>query len=358
MESKQKYKVLGMMSGTSLDGLDLAFCTFEKKETGWVYEIQKAQTVTYNPRWLKVLGAAHDLTAEKLIELDVNFGKLLGESVRHFISQHKVSPDFIASHGHTVFHQPGKGFTYQIGNGNAIHAVTGFPVVCDFRSLDVLLGGEGAPLVPAGDKILFHEFDVCLNLGGIANLSTDVKGKRIAFDICYANMGLNHLAGKAGKKFDKNGALSAEGEINKVLLRKLETVYKKYRTKRPSLGREGFEKDVRRLLDEEKIPLGDRLRTFTESTAGEIISAILELRRNAKVMCTGGGAFNSFLISRMLELGGDDLTLVIPDEEVVKFKEAMVFAFLGLLRVRDEVNCLKSVTRASRDSSSGILVGF
>jgi anhydro-N-acetylmuramic acid kinase len=244
-----------------------------------------------------------------------------------------------------------------MGNGNAIYNATGIPVVCDFRSLDVIRGGEGAPLVPAGDKFLFHDYDVCLNLGGIANLSMDIKGKRIAFDICFANMALNYLASKVGKPFDAYGDMASEGEVDKTLLKKLTKVYNSFRKKRPSLGREIFEQQIKPLLDDKSIPLEDRLCTVVESTATEIIQAII-LKKNAKVLITGGGAFNSFLIARMLDITGDDATLIIPDEQIVKFKEAMVFAFLGVLRVRDEVNCLKSVTGALQDSSAGILVGF
>jgi anhydro-N-acetylmuramic acid kinase len=346
------------MSGTSLDGLDIVKCTFKKSKNGWRYDIKKGETVKYPNDWLKQLSSAHKLSGEDLIELDVNYGKYLGKITRDFITRHKFKIDFIASHGHTIYHQPKKGFTWQTGNGNALHAITGFPVVYDFRSLDVVLGGQGAPLVPAGDKFLFSEYDVCLNLGGIANLSMDVKKSRIAFDICFSNMGLNYLASKAKKEYDKNGAMASQGEVNNGLLKKLDKVYALLRKKRPSLGREIFELQIKPLLDQERIPLKDRLRTFTESAAKEIVSAILEHKKNPKVLCTGGGAFNSFLISRILDLIEDKATLIIPEDEIIKFKEAMVFAFLGLLRVRDEVNCLKSVTGARADSSGGVLVGF
>lgn len=354
----EKYNVIGLMSGTSLDGLDIALCTFIKEEEGWKYEITSAKTVKYPSRWLTALRSVDKNSGNDLIALDVAYGKLIGELTRDFITKNKLKPDFIASHGHTVFHQPSKGFTYQIGNGNAIHAVTGLPVVFDFRTLDVILGGEGAPLVPIGDKLLFNEYDVCLNLGGIANLSADVKGKRTAYDVCFTNMAFNYLASKAGKSFDKNGALAQKGEVNRILLKKLDTIYGGLKKKRPSLGREIFEKKIQPLLDDKKIPLNDKLRTFVESSAKEIVSSIIEISKNSKVLCTGGGAFNSFLMTQMLEQAADEATFIIPDDNIVKFKEALVFAFLGVLRVRDEINCLKSVTGASRDSSSGILVGF
>lgn len=358
MKGNNKYKVIGLMSGTSLDGLDIAFCSFGKQNNKWSYDIEFAETIRYPAKWTKILGTAQTLSGEQLTETDVLYGKLLGELTREFIAKNKLRPDFITSHGHTIFHQPKKSFTLQIGNGNAIHAATGIPVVCDLRSLDVMHGGQGAPLVPIGDRLLFSEYDVCLNLGGIANLSTEVKRQRIAFDVCFVNMALNYLSEKVGKSFDKNGAISSSGEVNKALLQQIRKIYTKLRKSRPSLGREIFESQLKPLLDNEKISLEDRLRTITESSAEEIVQAILSLKKNSQVLCTGGGAYNSFLISRMLDLGGDDLIFVIPEDRIIKFKEALVFAFLGVLRVRDEVNCLKSVTGAVQDSSGGILVGF
>jgi anhydro-N-acetylmuramic acid kinase len=221
-----------------------------------------------------------------------------------------------------------------------------------------MLGGEGAPLVPAGDKFLFQDYDVCLNLGGIANLSMDVQKQRIAYDICFCNMSLNHLAAKAGKEIDKGGIMASEGEVNKVLLQKLTKTNNTLKKKRPSLGREIFEKQFRPLLDQEDISIKDRLRTCVESIASEIMGAILAAKKNATVLCTGGGAYNSFLVTRMLEHAGDDASLIIPDDDVVRFKEALVFAFLGVLRVNGEMNCLKSVTHAERNSSGGVLAGF
>ena len=358
MAIETSYKVIGLMSGTSLDGVDIAFCTFKQRGDGWNYSIGEAKTVKYRAEWLKKLSQAHTLSAEEFAALDVNYGKLLGTFTRDFISKNKLKPDFISSHGHTVFHQPKKGFTTQIGNGQAIYSLTGVPVVYDFRTLDVLRGGQGAPLVPAGDKFLFSDYDVCLNLGGIANLSVDVKNSRRAYDICFVNMGLNYLAEKAGKAYDKNGEMASDGEVDKTLSRKLSGIYATLKNKRPSLGRELFDAKVKPLLDDQKIPIKNRLCTVSFAAAKEIAEAILTLAKKPRVLCTGGGAFNKFLISQILEAIGDDAMLIMPDEEIIKFKEALVFAFLGVLRVRDEVNCLKSVTGATVNSSSGVLAGF
>lgn len=346
------------MSGTSLDGVDIACCTFTY-DSGWTFKLESSRTVSYPAAWSKKLKQAHTLSAEKLLALDAEYGSYLGSLCNSFIKKNKIKElHFIASHGHTIFHQPENRFTLQIGNGNALHAETKFPVINDFRSLDVLMGGQGAPLVPVGDKYLFSEYDVCLNLGGIANLSLDTKKGRVAYDVCFLNMGLNYLAQKVRKAYDASGALASSGEVNAALLKKLNTLYSALKTKRPSLGRELFEKKIQSLLDNKTISVEDKLRTFTESAAQEIVRAIKKYGSNKTVLCTGGGAFNSFLIYRMVELAGDDVTFVIPEGDIINFKEAIVFAFLGVLRIRNEANSLKSVTGASHDSSGGVMIGF
>ncbi|MDQ2656864.1 MAG: anhydro-N-acetylmuramic acid kinase, partial [Bacteroidota bacterium] len=228
MIDQSKYRVLGLMSGTSLDGLDIAYCIYRKNKSGWTYALENAATIKYSPQWHSRLSQAHLLTGLDLVALDAAYGAFLGKACRTYVDRNGLKVDFIASHGHTVFHQPAKGFTTQIGNGNNLSAASGLPVVSDFRSLDVALGGEGAPLVPAGDKFLFHEYDVCLNLGGIANLSLDLKGKRYAYDICFCNMGLNMLAAEAGLKYDKNGAMASDGMVNAGMLKRLTQLYARH----------------------------------------------------------------------------------------------------------------------------------
>jgi anhydro-N-acetylmuramic acid kinase len=358
MDSRQQYKVIGVMSGTSLDGVDLAYCTFSQDES-WTFVVKHAETIRYTSGWQKKLSQAHTLGAEALQALNVEYGNYIGKLCREFMLRHRLKKvDFIASHGHTIFHQPAKGFTFQLGNGNAIHAASDLPVIYDFRSLDVARGGQGAPLVPVGDKFLFGMYNACLNLGGVANISMERKSKREAFDICFVNMGLNYLAAKAGKPYDRNGALAVKGEVNATLLTKLDKVYAKIKQSRPSLGREFFEKHIQPLLDQESTSLHDRLRTFTESAAKEITHALAGLEKNSSVLCTGGGVFNSFLLYRMVDYCDDGVSLIMPEPEIIKFKEALIFAFLGVLRIEGKVNCFKSVTGASRDSSGGVMVGF
>ncbi len=354
---KNIYKVIGLMSGTSMDGLDVACVRFESTPTGWTYSLEKTEVIKYSAAWLRKLEEAAKYNAVQWVSLDVEYGHYLGQVCKDFIRRHNLIVDFISSHGHTIFHQPSKGFTAQLGNGNALHASAGIPVVNDFRSLDVMRGGEGAPLVPIGDKLLFNDYDVCLNFGGIANLSRELNEKRIAYDLCFCNMPLNYLIQKTGKKFDRNGALAASGVVSTPMLKQLDKINIGLRKKRPSLGREFFEKSVRPILDQKKIPLEDKLCTSVEATAKEIAWTLRE-HGPVSVLCTGGGVYNSFLMSRILDHGGDDVNLIVPDDEIVKFKEALVFAFLGALRVENKVNCLKSVTHASMDSSSGVMIGF
>ena len=360
MEYQEKYKVIGLMSGTSLDGVDIACCIIKKKQDQWVYAIDVAQTTRYSAAWQKKLGTAHELDGANLMALDVEYGKFLGVLVQAFIMKNRLKGiDFVASHGHTVFHQPAKGFTFQLGNGHALHTAAGLPVVCDFRSLDVSWGGQGAPLVPIGDKLLFHEYDVCLNIGGIANLSREEKGKRVAFDICFANMGLNYLASLKGKSFDDRGIMASDGQVNNKMLQALSHVYQKVRKERPSLGREFFERNIKPLLDKSALSAEDRLCTFTESIAREIAESIpLKPSKNLTMLCTGGGVLNSFLMYRLVEQCGDAISVIVPDENIIKYKEALIFAFLGILRTRNAVNSLRSVTGAKKDSSGGIMVGF
>ena len=344
------------MSGTSMDGLDIACCRFIKKRK-WEFEIETAMTVKYPRVWKEKLAAAPILSSEELLALDAEYGKFIGERCREFIQKRKIQKvDLVASHGHTIFHQIQRGFTFQLGSGNAIHAAIGLPVVYDFRSLDVALHGQGAPLVPVGDRHLFGEYDVCLNMGGIANLSMEKKAGRIAFDICFANMGLNYLAAKAKKEFDQDGFLASKGTVDKSLLEKLTAFYEGTRKKRPALGREGFELAVQPLLDDERISLEDRLRTFCESIAEEVRRCIPLKKNKLKLLATGGGALNPVLI-QLLRQKLERISVEVPARQIIEFKEALVFAFLGMLRVRGEVNVLKSVTRATRDSCSGVIVG-
>ena len=347
------YKVIGVMSGTSMDGLDLACCsfTFENK---WDYTIHHALTIEYPVEWQDRLRSAMQASGEDLALIHADYGRYIGLQVRDFLDKTNFKADFVASHGHTVFHQPSRHFTLQIGDGNAIAAATGLPVIFDFRSLDVALGGQGAPLVPVGDRLLFGKYDYCLNLGGIANISFEEGSRRVAFEICPANMMLNHLAGRMGLMYDPEGEMARSGRVVTDLLDALNglSYYREEGAK--TLGREWFAEHILPLLEQHSDRSAeDLLRTATEHVAMQITHSVND-PAGRTMLVTGGGAMNRFLVSRIRKL--TDLQLVVPDKQLVLFKEALVFAFLGVLRYRHEINCLASVTGASRDSCTGVMI--
>lgn len=352
MEKYQsEYTVAGIMSGSSLDGVDLALCHF-LKTGGWSFSIVRAGVVPYPEEWKQKLKNAPIMTGLELTNTHVEFGHYLGTLVREFLQQGNEKADFISSHGHTIFHQPDKGFTLQIGEGAAIAAEAALPVVCDFRTTDVALGGQGAPLVPIGDRLLFDEYDYCVNIGGIANVSTEVDGERIAFDICPANQLLNRNAVKLDVEYDKDGIFAREGDLNPDLLQKLNDFPYYKKTFPKSLANEEVSEYFFPILDNAVVSVQDKLRTCTEHIAQQIADAINEESSKVKsVLLTGGGAFNKFLVELITEKTHH--RIILPADEIIKFKEALVFAFLGVLRIRNEVNVLKSVTGAKSDSISG-----
>lgn len=349
------YKVIGLMSGTSLDGVDIAFCTFRLVNNKWSYQIKKAETYSYNKQWQQRLKTIHTADAQTLAGTDAELGIYFGRRINEFTAKHKIRPRLISSHGHTVFHQPHNGFTTQIGNGAHISAITSIETVCDFRSKDVALGGQGAPLVPVGDKLLFSEYDFCLNLGGIANISFEKNKQRIAFDVCTVNMALNQLAAEAGKSFDKGGTIAAAGCINTKLLKKLNAL-KFYKTSPPkSIGKEWYLKYVDGLISDKKIALADRMRTMVEHIAVQIVNVLMNAGNNKSTLVTGGGAHHSFLMQCLKEKAGSNAKIIVPGRELVDFKEALIFAFLGVLRVRNEINVLSSVTGAKKNNTGGTI---
>ena len=347
---KSEYFVLGLMSGSSLDGLDLALCYFDKKADQWDYEVIAARTYPY-PDELKVrLANAITLSAYEFVKLDVELGSVIAATVRSFLAGQPVKPDFIASHGHTTFHQPAIGLTSQIGNGAVITSHTGITTVCDFRTSDVALGGQGAPLVPVGDELLFGHYDACLNLGGFSNISFRKDGRRIAFDISPCNMALNYVASQLGRDYDKDGETARSGRMDQALFDRLNSLdfYRIMGAK--SLGKEWFDSVFRPCLDQSGITLADQLRTLTEHIAFQLAQSSAG-NQGETMLVTGGGARNLFLIERLREIGTK--AIIIPDEQTIDFKEAIIFAFLGVLRMRGEVNCLSAVTGARMDNCGG-----
>lgn len=348
----KKITGLGLMSGTSLDGLDMALCSFRQEDNKWMFEILSATTVNY-PEWLnKQLREAHSYSGLLLTKLDRDYGRWIGDKTSQFINDCEFQPSFIASHGHTVFHQPGNRITLQIGSGAEIAAATEITTITDFRSVDIALEGQGAPLVAAGDQMLFGDYDFCLNLGGIANISYVDNNKRVAYDVCHANMALNYIAGKMNMKMDRNGAEGRNGSVNDQLLKELNKL-KYYHTPPPkSLGREWFEEEFLQILNNRPISLNDKLRTVYEHIASMIASACSSFSKG-KLLVTGGGAHNSFLVERLKHHSKHDI--IIPGKDIVDFKEALIFAFLGILRLENKVNVLASVTGSKKDNTGGCI---
>ncbi len=349
----RKYDTIGMMSGTSLDGLDIAYCTFQFENSEWSFEIKIAETIPYSATWKERLKNAPELEGQELKDLNKAYGYYLGFECRRFIENHRIKPELIASHGHTVFHEPDKGISLQIGDGFEILKQTGIATSFDFRTQDVKLGGQGAPLVPIGDHLLFSEYDYCINLGGFANISFEKNNQRIAFDICPVNIVINELCAGLGFLFDKDGTIAETGKIHTGLLDQLNKL--NYYTLSPpkSLGKEWVIHNINPLLNHANISIEDKFRTFYEHCSSQICK-IIDQTNNQKTLFTGGGAYNNFLMKLIKSQTTNNI--IIPSNFLIEYKEAMIFAFLGVLKLRNEINCLASVTGAINDHSSGIIL--
>ena len=360
------------MSGSSLDGLDIAYCEFTYGNEAWNFKILQTEVVEFSAEGILRIKSLPTSTAKEIAQAHTSLGNYFGKCVHEFIQKNSLQNkvDFIASHGHTIFHFPEKGFTTQIGNGAAIAAQTNLPVVCDFRSADMANSGQGTPIVPIGDKLLFADYKFCLNIGGIANISCKTaappslpegegQSQIVAFDICCANQILNALANSFDKEYDAAGEIAASGELNAELLEKLNAVKFCSLPFPKSLDNSFSRETILPLLEEFEISVEDKMRTYVEHIAVQIANHIqrivkkekINLTSEDKILVTGGGAFNTFLIERIKAQA--KLTIEIPNEELVKFKEALVIAFMGVLRKRNEVNVLKSVTGARKDTCGG-----
>lgn len=348
--SGNKYKVIGMMSGTSLDGLDIAAVEFHYTDKKWDFQIAAAETISYSKGWENRLRNSTELSGEELIQLHTDYGHFLGKEINRFIKTSGFVPEIIASHGHTVFHQPENHFTFQAGSGADIAAETGIATVADFRTGDVALGGQGAPLVPVGDRMLFSEYESCLNLGGFANISFEKNITRVAFDICPVNFVLNYLSEKEGLVYDENGELGRDGSLDERLLKQLNNLSFYEQEPPKSLGKEWMESIFFPIIEASEISVSNKLRTVYEHIAIQIAKASLA---KEKMLVTGGGAFNTFLIELIKK--HSPAKVVIPEKIIVDYKEALIFGFLGILRFLGQINCYASVTGAKKDSSAGVI---
>lgn len=353
------YRAIGLMSGSSLDGLDIAFAEFEETRGQWSFQIRHAETVEYESSWKEKLSAAATLSAYEFALLDNEYGRWTGEAVNDFIEKNSLhhQVQLIASHGHTVFHIPEKYTTVQIGNAAQIAALTGINVISDLRALDVALGGQGAPIVPLGEKYLFKDYNYFLNIGGIANLSLKNEDDSfITFDVCTANQVLNYFARQSGKSFDENGNMAAGGNIDTALLTQLNAL-DYYKQKPPkSLANQYSGETILPLIQQYSLSVQDILRTYTEHIALQIGYALSNnpQHETKQLLVTGGGAFNSFLIERIkATLSSHNIEVVLPAKEIIEFKEALIMAFIGVMRWREENTVLPGATGASRPSIGG-----
>ena len=348
---REVYNIIGVMSGTSLDGIDIAHITFTFSKK-WNFDLKKFKTFSYPLSWKKKLKNSINIKPNELNSLDKLYTEFLATKINLFIKKYNIKKlDAVSSHGHTVFHKPEHGITVQIGNLAELSNLINQKVVVNFREQDVKLGGQGAPLVPIGDKLLFPEYKCFLNLGGFANLSLKEEKDFIAYDICAVNTVLNNLSFKLGKDYDFNGNFAKKGNIIVELLNELNKIdfYKKSSPK--SLAVEWNKKFIWPLINKYKsYSINDLLRTYVEHISFQISKAF---KKNEKVLVTGGGAFNKFLISKIKNKSL--AKFIIPKPEIINFKEAIIFGFLGVLKLRNEINCLSSITGAIKDHCSGVI---
>lgn len=360
---KNSYHAIGLMSGSSLDGVDMAHCFFHLENGNWTYEIQKASCIEYPAHWIQKLQTIRNANGRNLWQTHTALGSYFGEITNAFISENNIADniDFIASHGHTVFHFPEENFTCQIGDGAALSAITKLPVVCDFRSADIAFKGQGTPIVPVGDKLLFGDYRFLLNMGGICNISAKVDDKIIAFDIAATNQVLNFYAAQLGKPFDENGNIAQSGSFDIALFEELNQ-RQFYQLSYPKSLDNGFSQElIIPVIEQFEISVADKLNTYTEHIAFQInqhlqqlaVTEKTQVTQHDKMLVTGGGAFNSYLLERIKD--HCNCKIVVPSDEVVKFKEALVIAFMGVLRMRNEVNVYSSVTGADTDTVGGAI---
>lgn len=351
--NKNKIEIIGLMSGTSLDGLDVAYVSFNFKDEEIDFVLKQAETVPYSVEILSKLQKAQGLSVPEILILDKQIGNFYAEKVNEFIEKFKIKKsdiDAIASHGQTIYHQPHNGFTYQIGCGATLAFKTGIDVINDFRTLDVIAGGQGAPLVPIGDFNLFKDkASAFLNIGGFTNISFKKDGKIIAFDICPGNLPLNKTVEPLGISFDKNGENARRGIIEHGIIEELRKLAYFNKSAPKSLGIEWLERDYYPILNKIK-SIENKLRTIVEHTAVEIVKVLNKYKINS-VYVTGGGAKNGFLIERIRFFYKGEI--IIPSQEIIDFKEAIIFAFLGARYLRNETTTVQSVTGAKMEVCSG-----
>jgi anhydro-N-acetylmuramic acid kinase len=356
----KSYKVIGIMSGSSMDGVDIALCHIKEDNGAYSFTIEQAETIEYNEKWRVRLSQLRKADSLAYAKTDVFYGHYLGQLVNDFIAKHQVKVDLVASHGHTVFHYPEALITRQVGDGASLSAICNLPVVTDFRSMDVAKGGQGAPLVAIGDEMFFSQYDYCLNLGGFANISGKIGQYRVAFDISPANIILNRTARDLNLEYDNNGEIAAQGSINYSMLENLNKI-DYYNLPFPkSLNRDWINSELWQIVkDGDKLSPQDKMKTFVDHIAYQIANSIDYLSQKQsegkRVLVTGGGAYNKTLMEHIQS--HSDATFEIPDNKLIEYKESLIFALMGVLRIQNKANIYKTFTGAKSDSISGSLNG-
>jgi len=347
---KLKFHTIGLMSGSSLDGLDIAYCQFNFTDT-WKYTLLNYKTASLK-NWESLLKNAIHLNKQELENLSIDFAKFLAQEVQVFIEENQIKEiDAVVSHGHTIFHYPEKGVTCQIGDGQTLANLLQLRVINNLRQKDIDAGGQGAPIVPIGDLHLFKDYLVCLNIGGIANLSIKTHNSIIAFDVCTANQVLNYYANKLGFAYDDKGSIASQGEINYSLLDKLNDL-DFYHINSPKSLDNTFKNKLIHLIDENESHISDILATYVEHIAIQINQSITKSNVvDGKMLVSGGGAFNDFLIKRLR--AHVQIPIEIPNKNIIEYKEAIVMAFIGVLKCINEINVLASVTGAKHNTVCG-----
>ena len=350
------------MSGSSLDGLDIADCTLHFADDGRVeWKMHHSATYPYEPRWQLRLRHLHRETAFNFAKTHTYFSHYIAEMIEEFVEQHDLSPDFIATHGHTIFHHPDKRLTVQIGDGGALAAKTGYPVICNFRAHDIAINGEGAPVAPIADKLLFPDYDLYLNLGGIVNISANIDGRFVAYDVAPANQLLNALAETRELPYDDDGAIARAGTLQPELFDKLNRNFYYGMPYPKSLANQYISAKMYPVVERYPASLEDRMATSCHHIAHQICTAVDEIRKREqferksyRMFVTGGGAFNGFLMEMIQQYCAEaNIEVTIPPPEVIGFKESLLMALMGAMRLNNMPNVLSDVTGAERDTISG-----
>jgi len=349
-------RICGVMSGSSLDGLDLAICKFESNdgiEISW--EIEKSATIPIPNKIKSILRKCYTSSSAFIYDAEQQFSEYCRDAIKSFLDDGQVV-DYIGFHGHTIFHEPQKGYTVQIGNPHCLAQSLNIDVVADFRRKDIALGGQGAPLAPIVEKYLFPSLDAFLNLGGIVNLSEISNGNILAYDLTACNQALNHLAFQKGYEYDDQGKIAAAGSIDTNLLKQLNQLEYLTQEAPKSLSNTWVQEQFIPILDRSDISIEDKMSTTVDHITSEIFRALGDNSSPIKMMISGGGVHNIFMVNELKgKIEKKKVTIIKPNNQIAEFKEALLMGLMAFLRVNEIPNCISSVTGASRDSCTGTI---